>query len=125
MIDHTGVVVSDIERRKAFYLAAFEPIGYAMLLEIAASVTGHADVAGFGEAPKPDFWISSGSPNKPPVHVAIRVAQRLMVDALHHAAGGADNGAPGPRPHHHPNCHGGFVRGPDGHDIEAACHEPA
>ena len=40
------------------------------------------------------------------------------------AAGGKDNGAPGLRPHYHPNYYGAFVIGPDGHNIEAVCHQP-
>ena len=31
MIDHTGVVVSDYARSKAFYIAALAPIGYSLL----------------------------------------------------------------------------------------------
>lgn len=125
MIDHTGVAVSDYTKSKAFYIAAFAPLGYTLLAEIPASVTGHADVAGFGEAPKPDFWISSGTANKPPIHIAFRVSSRATVDAFYKAAlaaGGQDNGAPGIRPHYHPNYYGAFVLDPDGHNIEAVCH---
>lgn len=127
MIDHTGVVVSDFERSKAFYREALAPIGYQLLLEFPAAVTGHTDVAGFGEPPKPDFWISRGTPNQPPLHVAFRVNTRAAVDAFHRAAlaaGGSDNGAPGLRPHYHPDYYGAFVRCPDGHNIEAVCHLP-
>ncbi len=126
MIDHTGISVSDIKKSQAFYSAALAPIGYSMLMEFPASVTGHTDVAGFGEAPKPDFWISQGAPNKPPIHVALRVDTRAKVDAFHQAAlaaGGVDNGAPGIRAHYHPNYYGAFVLDPDGHNIEAVCHE--
>ena len=126
MIDHTGVVVSNFEKSKAFYTAALKPIDYAMLMEIPASVTGSFDVAGFGEAPKPDFWIHRGNPNQPPIHIAFRVNSRAMVDAFYKAAlaaGGADNGAPGVRPQYHPNYYGAFVLDPDGHNIEAVCHE--
>lgn len=126
MIDHTGVAVSDFKKSKAFYSAALKPIGYAMLMEIPAAVTKGTDVAGFGEAPSPDFWIHGGSPNNPPVHVAFRVNSRAMVDAFYQAAmdaGGADNGAPGLRPHYHPNYYGAFVLDPDGHNIEAVCHQ--
>ena len=35
-----------------------------------------------------------------------------------------DNGAHGLRPQYHPHYHGAFVIGPDGHDIEAVCHDP-
>lgn len=128
MIDHTGVVASDFQASKAFYEKALAPIGYTLLMELSAAVTGYADVAGFGEAPKPDFWISSGTPNRPPVHVAFRVASRSLVDAFHQAAiqaGGTDNGPPGLRPHYHPNYYGAFVLDPDGHNIEAVCHEAA
>ena len=41
------------------------------------------------------------------------------------ATGGKDNGAPGLRPHYHPNYYGAFVLDPDGHNIEAVCHSPA
>ena len=126
MIDHTGISVSDLKKSKAFYSTALAPIGYAMLMEIPASVTGHTDVAGFGVAPKPDFWISQGAPNKPPIHIALRVDTRAKVDAFYQAAlaaGGVDNGAPGIRAHYHPNYYGAFVLDPDGHNIEAVCHE--
>ena len=78
--------------------------------------------------PKPDFWIGGGKPNVPPIHVAFRAASRAQVDAFYRAAlaaGGRDNGAPGLRPHYHPNYYGAFVLDPDGHNIEAVCHEPA
>jgi len=128
MIDHTGLVVSDYAKSKAFYTQALSAIGYALLMEFPASVTGHGDFAGFGEPPKPDFWISLGRPNKPAIHVAFRVSARARVDAFYEAAmaaGGRDNGAPGLRPHYHRNYYGAFVLDPDGHNIEAVCHEPA
>ena len=40
------------------------------------------------------------------------------------AAGAKDFGAPGLRPHYHPNYYGAFVLDPDGHDIEAVYHGP-
>ena len=128
MIDHTGLSVSDFARSKAFYQAALEPIGYRMLMELTAEQTGGFEGAGFGVPPKPDFWISQGKPNDPPIHVAFRVASRALVDKFHAAAmaaGGRDNGGPGVRPHYHPNYYGAFVLDPDGHNIEAVCHDPA
>lgn len=126
MIDHTGLMVSDYGKSLRFYTEALAPIGYSKLLEFSAAVTGHADVAGFGEPPKPDFWVIGGKPNDPPIHVAFRVATRELVDAFYKAAlaaGGKDNGAPGLRPHYHPHYYGAFVLDPDGHNIEAVCHE--
>ena len=128
MIDHTGVVVSNIDRSKEFYRAALAAVGYELLAEFPASVTGHTDVAGYGEMGKPDFWISKGSPNNPPIHVAFRVSSREMVDEFHRTAiqaGGRDNGKPGLRPHYHPSYYSAFVLDPDGHNIEAVCHQPA
>lgn len=128
MIDHTGVSASDFDKSKAFYTKALAAIGYALLMEFPAAVTGHTDVAGFGEPPKPDFWIYKGAPNNPPVHVAFRVSSRAMVDAFHKAAmatGGRDNGAPGVRPHYHEHYYGAFVLDPDGNNVEAVCHSPA
>ena len=126
MIDHTGLIVSNFARSKAFYSQALAAIGYALLKEIPAALTGHADVAGFGEPPKPDFWISAGTPNQPPVHIAFRVRTRAQVIAFYRAAlaaGGRDNGAPGLRLHYHAHYYGAFVLDPDGHNIEAVCHE--
>ena len=132
MIDHTGVIVADVARSRSFYEAALAPIGYAVLAEIPVAVTQSTDVIGFGEPPKPDFWISGATAarpvNHPPLHVAFRVTNRAQVDAFYHAAiaaGGRDNGAPGPRPHYHPHYYGAFVLDPDGHNIEAVCHEVA
>ena len=128
MIDHTGVMVSDFEKSKRFYVSALAPLGYQVLLEFAAAVTGDTDVAGLGVPPKPDFWIIKGKPNDPPIHVAFHAASRALVDTFHRAAlaaGGVDNGAPGLRPQYHPNYYGAFVRDPDGHNIEAVCHARA
>lgn len=128
MIDHTGVNVSDYQKSRKFYQAALGAIGYDLLMEFPAAVTGSANVAGFGEGGKPDFWIIEGTPNKPIIHVAFRVEDRTAVEAFHAAAmaaGGIDNGAPGIRAHYHPNYYGAFVLDPDGHNIEAVCHKPA
>ena len=127
MIDHLGIDVKDFERSKVLYQLALAPLGYSLLMTVPASVTGHTEVAGFGEAPKPDFWINRGTANLSPVHVAFRVAHRKVVDAFYHAAlaaGGKDYGAPGLRPHYHPNYYGAFIIDPDGHNIEAVCHTP-
>ncbi len=127
MIDHTGVSVSDFRVSRDFYAKALAPLGYEVIGEFSAEVTGHTDVAGFGVPPKPDFWIGAGVPNRPVIHVAFRAHTRAQVDAFYAAAmaaGGRDNGAPGLRPHYHPNYYGAFVLDPDGHNIEAVCHDP-
>ena len=129
MFDHVKFGVSDFAASKAFYLQALAPLGYTLLMEIPKELTGHEPVAGFGEAPKPDFWVGGAtSGNAPPVHVAFRAKSRAQVDAFYAAAlgaGGTDNGAPGVRPHYHAHYYGAFVRDPDGHNVEAVCHDPA
>jgi catechol 2,3-dioxygenase-like lactoylglutathione lyase family enzyme len=128
MIDHTGLVISNYSVSRKFYEQALAPLGYAVLMEVPLTVTGGRHVVGFGVAPKPDFWISNGTPNNPALHIAFRADSRAVVDAFYKAAlsaGGKDNGAPGPRPHYHPNYYGAFVLDPDGHNIEAVCHNPA
>ena len=134
MIDHTGVIVSDFPKSKAFYSAALGAIGIAVLKEFPASVTGNTDVAGYGaqetstQGLSPEFWLARGEPGSIPVHIAFRVSSRALVDAFYNAAigaGGRDNGAPGLRPQYHPNYYGAFVLDPDGHNIEAVCRAPA
>jgi catechol 2,3-dioxygenase-like lactoylglutathione lyase family enzyme len=120
MIDHTGVIVTSTEKSEAFYKAALAPLGYTVLMSF-------GNIRGFGVAPKPDFWMTEGTPN-PPVHIAFRAATRAVVDAFYAAAlkaGGRDNGSPGPRPHYHVNYYGAFVLDPDGYNVEAVCHDPA
>ncbi len=133
MIDHTGITASDYGRSKVWYTHALAAIGYKLLMEVPAAYTGHADVAGFGDAAtgKMDFWVTSSTPDRPPhkpgIHIAFRVESRELVDAFYKAAlaaGGTDNGAPGIRAHYHANYYGAFVRDPDGHNIEAVCHSP-
>lgn len=119
MIDHIGIAVTDLDRSVAFYTKALAPLGYTLIMRF-----DHA--AGFGVAGKPDFWIGKGAP-KDAVHVALRAGGRAQVRAFHEAAlaaGGKDNGAPGVRPHYHEHYYGAFVLDPDGHNVEAVCHEP-
>lgn len=124
MIDHIGVAVSDIDKSITFYTKALAPLGYELVMKFDIPTGGR--VAGFGVAGKPDFWIATGEV-KQHVHVAFRATGREVVRKFYEAAiasGGKDNGAPGPRPHYHEHYYGGFVLDPDGHNIEAVCHEP-
>lgn len=126
MIDHMGLTVSDFEKSKHFYAAALAPIGYRIVAEIPAETPQGAHVLGLGEPPHPDFWIVSGKPNEPRIHIGFRVDTRTKVDAFHAAAieaGGRDNGGPGIRSRYHPNYYAAFVFDPDGHNIEVVCHE--
>ena len=125
MIDHTSLNVSDFGKSKAFYLAALAPLGYQLIKELPATLAPQGAM-GMGVPPKPDFWVAGGAANSPPLHIAFRAASRAQVDAFYRAAiaaGGRDNGGPGVREHYHPNYYGAFVLDPDGHNIEAVCHD--
>jgi catechol 2,3-dioxygenase-like lactoylglutathione lyase family enzyme len=125
MIDHTGVKVSDPKKSRAFYEKALGALGYKVLMDIPTEHTGGLVVFGMGVPPKADFWVAEGKPMEK-LHIAFRAKNHAEVNAFYKAAleaGGKDNGAPGPRPHYHENYYGGFVLDPDGHNIEAVCHE--
>lgn len=128
MIDHTGINVSDPKMSRHFYEQALAPLGYKVLMEIPKEYTEGKVVLGFGVAPKADFWMNEGAPQKPHIHLAFRAESPAQVDAFYKAAlqaGGRDNGGPGPRPHYHENYYGAFVWDPDGHNIEAVYHGPS
>lgn len=122
MLDHLGLRAADLSASKAFYLAALAPLGYTAVMDFGEHV-------GLGAGGKPDFWLSGGgSAGGAPLHIAFAAADRAAVDAFYAAAlaaGGRDNGAPGPRPQYHAHYYGAFVLDPDGHNVEAVCHRPA
>lgn len=121
MLDHIKLFVSDVDRSKAFYELAFQPLGYRVLLEPAPGIVGMG-------RDFPNFWLAQAEGSSTTAHVAIRVDTRSVVDEFHAAAlaaGGTDNGPPGLRPQYHPSYYGAFVHDPDGNNIEAVCHDPA
>ena len=122
MLDHVGFAVRDYERSKRFYVAALEPLGYGLIVE----VSGQA--AGFGRDGKPSFWVEAlGQPIQGRLHIAFAADSRELVDAFHVAAlaaGATDNGKPGVRAIYHPHYYGAFALDPDGNNVEAVCHTP-
>ena len=125
MLDHIGIAVSDFAVSKAFHERALAPLGIGLVMEVTPEMTGNGNsAAGFGTPRKPFFWISGGERGGR-THVAFSAPSRAIVDAFHQAAlaaGGRDNGAPGLRPHYHPNYYGAYVLDLDGHNIEVVCH---
>ncbi len=127
MIDHLGLTASDFNRTRAFYDAALKPLGMSVIMQVSAEQTGGSPYVGYG-SDRPVFWVGANGPVSGPMHVAFSARTRADVDAFHAAAmgaGGRDNGAPGLRPHYHPNYYGAFVFDPDGVNVEAVCHTPA
>lgn len=137
MLDHMTFRVSDIARTKAFYTTTLAPLGYSLNLE--GSYEGmnmlgysHPD-ASEADGKKVDVWFVDGkspygnAPATTSCHLCWRAESRAQVDAFYQAAlaaGAKDYGAPGLRPHYHPNYYGAFVIDPEGNNIEAVCHKP-
>lgn len=120
MFDHVGLGVTNLAESKAFFLAALQPLGVKVAMEGPYGV-------GMGRNGKPSLWLSQTQERPAPLHLAFVAENRGQVDAFHRAAlaaGGTDHGAPGLRPHYHPDYYGAFVIGPDGHNVEAVCHKP-
>jgi catechol 2,3-dioxygenase-like lactoylglutathione lyase family enzyme len=121
VIDHVTVGVGDLQRSREFYRRALVPLGFA---EIGPTPADAHEIE-FGLEEAADFAISTAYSAGPPVHVAFAADRREQVDAFHAAAiaaGGRDNGAPGPRPEYAEGYYGAFVLDPDGHNIEAVHH---
>jgi len=123
-IDHTGLTVEDYPRARAFYLAALAPLGIGIVMEF--PMDNGTTAAGLGPSGKAFFWLSGGG-RASRMHIAFRADSRAQVDAFYNAAiaaGGADNGAPGIRPHYHEHYYAAYVLDPEGHNIEAVVHGP-
>jgi len=99
-----------------------------VVMDVTKEMSGGYEGCGFGPPGKPAFWVGRGTGEAGRgMHIAFVATSRADVDAFHAtalAAGAMDNGAPGLRPHYHPNYYGAFVIDPDGHNIEAVCHAP-
>jgi catechol 2,3-dioxygenase-like lactoylglutathione lyase family enzyme len=122
VLDHVGIEVGDFDRSRAFYELALAPLGLEVVIEPTPQV------AGFGSEGKPWFWLQArGRPTVHGVHLAFQAVDHDAVDTFHAAglaAGGTDNGAPGPRPLYHASYYAAFVLDPDGNNVEAVCHAP-
>jgi len=120
MIDHITIGVTHMQRAKSFYDAALAPLGIARL-----QAEGE-DFAGYGADDIAFFWIGLRPSVTTGTHIAFTAKDRVTVNRFHEvalAAGGRDNGKPGLRPHYHADYYGAFIPDPDGHNIEAVCHD--
>jgi catechol 2,3-dioxygenase-like lactoylglutathione lyase family enzyme len=127
MIDHTGIGVTDVSRAAMFYDAALGALGLRRVMQMPEGEG--CDGIGYGIA-YPVFWIDRFHPAGQRYHTAFAAKNRADVDAFHAAAlaaGGKDNGKPGPRdmpssvrPRGY---YAAFVLDPDGNNIEAVYRE--
>ena len=121
VIDHLTIGVRDVERSRAFYRAALEPLGFGEL----GPWSDEQRETAFGPKGFDDFAISDQYEPGGQVHIAFSADSREAVDAFWKAAleaGATDNGAPGERPEYAEGYYGAFVLDPDGHNVEAVFH---
>jgi catechol 2,3-dioxygenase-like lactoylglutathione lyase family enzyme len=123
MFSHVTLGTNNFGKAETFWDAVMAVLGHPVLFKANGS-------AAYGTPTGPKVFIVPPFDGKPAqsgngVHVAFIVGDRAMVDAFYTAAmnhGGSDEGAPGLRPHYHPNYYGAYVRDPDGNKIQAVCH---
>ena len=117
VIDHLWLRTCEVAAAREFY-------------ETIAPVTGlvlrsdHADRVGWRHDTGSFSFVAGDEPTEN-VHLAFAVPDNAAVDEFHRlalAAGYRDNGEPGERPQYHPGYYGAFVLDPDGHNVEAVCH---
>jgi catechol 2,3-dioxygenase-like lactoylglutathione lyase family enzyme len=123
MFDHVKFGVSDYAASKAFFLKALAPLG------VAAGAEGEPSygIELVAEGNDTSLILFQATEKPAHLHLAFVARTRAQVDAFYRAAldaGAKDNGAPGLRPKYHANYYAAFVIGPDGHNIEAVCHQP-
>ena len=126
MLDHTGLVVTDLAKARRFY----DAIAAALALQ---TISNGEESFLFGKSKeepipylwigtiRPSYWAEGSRPGINRMHIAFRAESKAMVDAFYKAAlenGGTDNGAPGPR-QGAGDYYGAFVLDPDGNNIEA------
>lgn len=121
LVSHVSVGVTDLQRAGAFYDAVMATIGARRIME-------HGVGIGYGRT-FPEFWAARPHDGERAAagngtHVCFNAPDAAAVAAFHAAglaAGGADDGAPGPRPEYAPGYHAAFLRDPDGNKVEAMC----
>jgi len=129
MFSHVTVGTNDIARAIAFYDRVLGLLGIRRMEQDEA----HGFAGYFTAADTtPNFWVLRPIDGRPAsigngVTMAFEPPDRAMVDPVHAeilAAGGTDEGAPGLRPHYHPDYYGAYARDPDGNKICCVCHRP-
>ena len=120
VLDHVSIQCADPDASKAFYEAVLAPLG-------GKAIMSFGPVTGFG-LDAPTFWIGpigdAGGPHAD-VHLAFTAQSRADVDAFVEVA--RSRGAEVLHearewPEYHPKYYGGFVRDPDGNNVEAVRH---
>jgi catechol 2,3-dioxygenase-like lactoylglutathione lyase family enzyme len=118
MIDHVSIQCVDLPRATAFYDAVLAVIGGRRIIE-------HDGAVGYGQQ-FPCFWLGAQTTGtEREIHIAFRAESRDQVDQFVRVAieQGAEVLHPARVwPEYHPGYYGGFVRDPDGNNVEAVHH---
>jgi catechol 2,3-dioxygenase-like lactoylglutathione lyase family enzyme len=130
MFSHITLGICDYDRAFGFYQGLADILGLSPRFADAAKGWAGWQPA---EGGRPLFLIMvpfDGRPAAPGngAMVAFQASSRAVVDAAYAfaiAQGGVDEGAPGLRPHYHPDYYGAYFRDPDGNKLCIACHGPA
>jgi len=123
VINHISIQVDDLDASAAFYDAVLAPLGGRRIIE-------HDGAIGYGTS-FPDFWLGPvagpAGGHAREAHLAFTAPDRAAVRAFFDAAvarGAEVLHEPRVWPEYHPAYFGGFVRDPDGNNVEAVCHTP-
>jgi catechol 2,3-dioxygenase-like lactoylglutathione lyase family enzyme len=122
MLDHLSIQCADLAASAAFYDAVLAPLGGQRIMDFGEAI-------GYGAPPKPDFWIGRQATGEGfrESHIAFSAPSRTAVRAFFDTAvANAAEVLHEPRlwPEYHATYYGGFVRDPDGNNVEAVCHLP-
>lgn len=116
LIDHVHLRARNFVNTRYFYQSVLAVLGVPI------------EQSGQGWFQADELYVSTADVKSPRthMHLAFQAKDQAMVDAFYRAAlaaGGTDNGAPGPRDYH-PGYYAAFVLDPDGNNIEAVFHGP-
>jgi catechol 2,3-dioxygenase-like lactoylglutathione lyase family enzyme len=123
MLAHLSIQCADFDRSAAFYDAVLSPLGGGRVMEV------DGDAVGYGVREVATFWIGRQQTGDGfrETHIAFlapsRTAVRAFVEAAR-AAGVEVLHEPKVWPEYDPSYYGGFVRDPDGNNVEAVCLSP-
>jgi catechol 2,3-dioxygenase-like lactoylglutathione lyase family enzyme len=122
VLDHLSIQCADVAASAAFYDTVLAPLGGTRIMEF-------GEVIGYGVPPFPDFWLGPRNTGEGfrESHIAFSAGDRATVRAFVEAAVAAGAEVlhePRVWPEYHPDYYGGFVRDPDGNNVEAVCHTP-
>src|SRR5580704_9533551 len=120
MLAHVSIQCSDFAASARFYDAVLTPLGYVRVRETDDSI-------GYGIPPSATFWIGQQQTGDGfrETHIAFQAPNKAAVRSFYDAAlalGAESLHEPQLWPEYAPAYYAGFVRDPDGNNIEAVTH---